>query len=104
MTIATITGKPTAFSLGGAHFFGQASRIFKIEADADPGNPQPIGLQIGGAGSRTAVDLSIDEAEALQVILAEAIGRRKSAQAAMAAAQNRQARAYFADPDGTIEA
>ncbi|HMV58739.1 MAG TPA: hypothetical protein PKD38_16195 [Nitrospira sp.] len=108
MTITTIAAKPTAHSLGGAHFFSptgpEASRLFRSDADADPCNPLPIGLAICGAGCRTAVDLSIEEAEALGNILADAISRRKAAEANIAAARHRQARVFFADPDGPLEA
>ena len=108
MTISLTTSKPTNFTLGGAHFFSPAppafQRLFKVEADSAPVNPSPIELQVGVAGQRTAVDLSIEEAEALKVCLGEAITKRKDEEARIEKTMHLQARAFFADPDGPLEA
>lgn len=107
MTITTIPAKATAHSLGGAHFFSpispESSRLFRIDADADPGHPQPITLQVAAAGLRTMVELSIEDAEALGNSLAEAVIHRKAAEAKAAVVQHQRARAFFADSDGPLE-
>jgi hypothetical protein len=104
----SLTIKPIApmdrYTLGGAQFCGHEGRLYIVRAD--PGNlcTAPIELHVGHGCQRLTLDMPIADAEALIACLTTAIRLRREAEARFKTAASRQARAYFADSDGLLEA
>lgn len=103
MTIRPQPINPGSYSLGGAEFRGHSGRLFSARAAAQ-GNEFPIEVYINGAGLRSMVDLSIDEAEAMAGCLIAAVRMRRDADAKRKEAERKMASACFKDADGILEA
>lgn len=100
MTIHPKPINPGSYHLGGAEFYGHSGRLFSARSGAEPGNDFPIEVYINGAGLRSMIDMTIDEAEALAGCLATAIRLRREAEERRRAAERKHADVFFLDPDG----
>ncbi len=96
--------KPTDYTLGGAFFYGTADRLYTVQVDAGKHNGTPIDIHVGASGHRSMMEMSIEDAETLATCLTAAIRLRRDAESRAKAQEAKQARTFFADADGTLEA